>query len=496
MFSDYINIHHDGWNVLILRDFAQDILCPLICRDSLESAAGLEKVHSSDTADVYRFGVEANGRRVTLYIKDYLSRSWLDQIKHIFRPSRAKRAFMAGVMLEDNGLKCPRTIALFEKHSALNRRNILVTEAMPDGLSLVEFVNRLRDCPDIKGFSSAFANTVGRMHAKGIFHGDLRGGNLFIASNDHGWDFYFIDNEGTRKSKYLSFRRRLKNLVQLNMLPLGIRRTERMRFFKLYAQAAGLDRLAARHLRQKINQKTSVRLKNRARKHLGMPEAGPEDHKRFQRVRIDGCEGIFAQSFCDVAAAKPFLQKIDTLLANGQVLKDDVAARVVRCTYQNHDIVIKRYNYRGPWHALRHNIKGSRAQKCWRFGHYLASANIPCAAPLAFIHEKKYGLVRRSYIINEYIDGPLLYDIMNRPEYTPPQRQAVLDKAKQILTALYHERLTHDDMKPANMIIRNDQPVLIDLDSMHRPAVPFYFRYRYRRMVRYFYARMHGKKKA
>jgi hypothetical protein len=75
------------------------------------------------------------------------------------------------------------------------------------------------------------------MHRAGIIHGDLRPGNVLARKVADGWEFFFLDNERTRKWPWLPMRLRLKNLVQINMLPEGISRTDRMRFFQAYMLA-------------------------------------------------------------------------------------------------------------------------------------------------------------------------------------------------------------------------------------------------------------------
>ena len=75
---------------------------------------------------------------------------------------------------------------------------------------------------------------VGRMHRAGIVHGDLRPGNILARKSDGRWEVFFIDNERTKKWPFLPNRLRLKNLVQINMLPSDVSKTDRLRFFHAY----------------------------------------------------------------------------------------------------------------------------------------------------------------------------------------------------------------------------------------------------------------------
>jgi hypothetical protein len=123
-----------------------------------------------------------------------------------------------------------------------------------------------------RSLAGAFGCTVGRMHAGGIFHGDLRLGNVLAREEQDGWRFFFLDNERTKKFRRLPARLRLKNLVQINMFePWAASNTDRMRFFKEYwaenkkskVEKAAWVRRAHHKLIKKVLNKTSRRLRKK-----------------------------------------------------------------------------------------------------------------------------------------------------------------------------------------------------------------------------------------
>ncbi len=500
--SAFVKIHEQGWIGYIHTDFkhlSPDDLAGQTPPD--EHRTALTKAASSNTAAVFHFSVEKNGRFFVLYLKKYPYRSRIDYVKHLFRSSRAERAFQAGITLERYGLHTPQMAALLiKKKGSVLVENILITREIEQARALYAF---FEDTPspdsnlplhDKRQMIAELGKTIGRMHRAGIFHGDLRSGNVFVSKGAGHWTFFFIDNERTAKYPSLPFWLRNKNLVQLNMLQKNTAPTDRMRFLRAYADSAGLTKNRSRQVAKAVIKKTSRRLKHRARTLIGTANASGQTHWDFQQIRLGRRRGIFLTDFCTKDTAAEFLRQIETLMETGVQLKDDTATRVVRCTYNNRDIVIKRYNYQGGWHSLRHTIKGSRAKKCWRFGHQLTAAHIPCAAPLGLIEERVFGIVRQSYIVNEFVEGPLLHDVINRPGHSPQEQEAVMKKAVRLLEDMGRFYMTHADMKPANMIIHEGQPVLIDLDSMQQHGTGFYFRYRYKKMVTYFHRRLHGKK--
>jgi hypothetical protein len=101
------------------------------------------------------------------------------------------------------------------------------------------------------------------MHAKGIFHGDLRLGNVLVVREGQKWRFFFIDNERTKKFYLLPNRLRLKNLVQINMFRSGITNTDRMRFFKAYINVNPCVQVRYVGWARKVIAKTNHRLRKK-----------------------------------------------------------------------------------------------------------------------------------------------------------------------------------------------------------------------------------------
>jgi tRNA A-37 threonylcarbamoyl transferase component Bud32 len=191
------------------------------------------KLSSSKFAKVFKFDLAFKGKVYNLILKQYLNRSFSDILKNNLLPCRAERAFKAGLMLERNGFQTPPIVASGKKVCmGFVSRNFLITSEIKDAVSLPEMLNE--NIPQRHRLIEQFGRTVGIMHSKNIFHGDLRLGNILVKSADGKFVFYFLDNERTRKFWKLPDRCRLKNLVQINMLRDSISNADRMRFFREY----------------------------------------------------------------------------------------------------------------------------------------------------------------------------------------------------------------------------------------------------------------------
>ena len=216
-------------------------------RDGQESLCrryAAEVVESSRNSRVLRFRAPHRSGERTFYFKEYVRRSWLDWLKGLVGLNRAVRAFRASLMLADAGFLSPTVVAAgWLGHDRLRRRSFLITEEVADAQRAYEYLisqsSSQRPCTlrERRDLLRSLGRTIGRMHRAGIVHGDLRPGNVLARQAPGGWEFFLIDNERTRKWPWVPRRLRLKNLVQINMLPPGISRTDRMRFFQAYMLA-------------------------------------------------------------------------------------------------------------------------------------------------------------------------------------------------------------------------------------------------------------------
>ncbi|MEN6386843.1 MAG: lipopolysaccharide kinase InaA family protein [Phycisphaerales bacterium] len=215
--------------------------------------ADFEKLNSSKFALVLKVNTRFNSKVYSIILKRYFLRNISDFFKSIFLPSRAERAYKAGQMLLENGFLTPPAVAYSKK--------FLMTMEVRES---TQIFNLLRTLPPEKkkNMIEQFAIAVGKMHDKGIFHGDLRIGNILVKENNENFEFYLIDNERTKKFDNIPWRLRIKNLVQLNMHKNNVDESERKLFFDIYLtqQSKPVD---ARKLAEAVIAKTNKRLEDK-----------------------------------------------------------------------------------------------------------------------------------------------------------------------------------------------------------------------------------------
>jgi len=212
--------------------------------------ADFVKLASSKHALVLKFNLLFRAKVYSIILKKYFTRNISDFFKSLILPSRAERAFKAGQMLIDNGFLTPHMVAYNKK--------LLMTQEVQNSTLLYKLLGTLPPQQKQKMIEQ-FGQTVGQMHNKGIFHGDLRLGNILVKENNENFEFYFLDNERTKKFNSIPWKLRVKNLVQTNMDRDNTDENDRKLFFDAYiAQQSGS--IDAKKLAEEVISKTAKRL--------------------------------------------------------------------------------------------------------------------------------------------------------------------------------------------------------------------------------------------
>jgi tRNA A-37 threonylcarbamoyl transferase component Bud32 len=227
-------------------------------------------VKSSKFTTVLKITNPINGE--SYFFKEYHNRSFKDVLMNLFGYTRGKRELRGIRLLLNGGFNTLKPIIYgYVKIFGIVYRSFLVTKAV-DGERTYQYFQKLYGLPlnkeellEKRALIMSAGVEIGRMHKKGLIHGDLRVGNILIKGGGHSALFYFIDNERTRYYKNIPMNKRIKNLVQLNMVSLPqLTRTDRFRFFLKYIE----DDLELKHnkkdLIKKIDTVTKKRIKRKS----------------------------------------------------------------------------------------------------------------------------------------------------------------------------------------------------------------------------------------
>ncbi|WP_026305923.1 lipopolysaccharide kinase InaA family protein [Thioalkalivibrio sp. ALMg9] len=218
----------------------------------------------------------------SVFLKAFLPRHAFEPVKAIGRGSRGARAVDRSIQMKQAGFQTPRVAGW---GCSGWRGEFVVTYALPYPSTEELFIgsrDRGQALRDHRDLLKAFGKEIGRLHQAGWIHGDLRLGNVLCDRNALAETsiFWFLDNEGNRKST--SRIERLKNLIQLSMTRRDQQsRTDQLRILQGYTNQLGLQYTEYRKLAKRIEQGRTRRWKRREAK------GGPKD--RF--MPLDDGEG-------------------------------------------------------------------------------------------------------------------------------------------------------------------------------------------------------------
>lgn len=153
-------------------------------------------------------------------------------------------------------------------------------------------------------------------------------------------------------------------------------------------------------------------------------------------------------------------------MARGRVLKHDGTTTVTVVADDRRQWVIKRYNTKNRWHAVRRQVRAGRALNCWNAASWLEQARINTPRPVAVVEERRFRVLRgRSYFICEYIEGETLDRMLQQGGEKKP---GLIDQATGIVHRLQNQGIVHGDMKATNFIVSDGRIFLVDLDAARR----------------------------
>ncbi len=216
------------------------------------------------------------------------------------------------------------------------------------------------------------------------------------------------------------------------------------------------------------------------RKHVKKIIAERKASGRYIPVKKPGLHGIFDGETFSPDRFEDAAADLDSLMAGGTLLKDGGATKVAKIEFDGGCYVIKRYNWRGWRKGLRYRIKGARARRVWLYGHLLPIIEVNTPRPVCTVEKSKSGIVRNSYVINEYVLGTRLHDYLCGEHRTDSECVEILGKMRTLFETLHSHRITHGDLKRSNVLVTNGDICLIDLDAttLHRTGLVYWLKRR------------------
>ncbi len=214
-----------------------------------------------------------------LYVKRYNVFALRLALASLWRPSPAARAWEGARALAARGFRVPELVGALEfRQAGVLRRSFFVTHEVPGALTADARWQALRADPDAarrrrarRTLAQALGDLFRRLHAAGVYHGDLKDANLLVVGPPDRPACVLLDLEQVRVPGWVGRRRRVKNLVQLaRTLGRHTEATDQLRFLRAYlgdgagaserrAWAEAVRRRAARKDRRRRRHGAAVR---------------------------------------------------------------------------------------------------------------------------------------------------------------------------------------------------------------------------------------------
>jgi len=300
---------------------------------------------------------------------------------------------------------------------------------------------------------------LGQLHSYNLIHIDIHLNNFHYIGDE----LYLLDAGSIQKQTHQN--RKIQNLALF------------------IAQFPMIDQKGITHLKQHYENRAHITL-NYSVLAKKVKKFWHKRKSRYLKKIFRNCSEIKVsdnKSSWQVVNRKYYTDNLQNLLNNinnsmnqGEILKAGNSQTIVKVRIDNKDIVIKRYNQKGFWGDYRKKLFDiSRAKNCWKSAHLLTMLDIKTPEPVALV-ENKCGMFHKiSYYIYEYIEAETLIETIKKQNLN----RCLLSEIQKLRTAMHTIQLSHGDFKGSNLLMKDMQLYLIDLDVMRENK--WYFQYRH-----------------
>jgi tRNA A-37 threonylcarbamoyl transferase component Bud32 len=193
--------------------------------------------HCGPGSSVSRVVLEARQGTIDLAVKWNHWRGWRGALSDTLRGSRAARALEGARCLRATGLDHPESLAIAERRRlGLVRESFLLTRFLAGSEPLPAAMPALRAAPERRrALAYNLGDVIGRLHAGGLDHSDLKHSNLLVSSDGA---IALLDLDSLIPQRAPIWRRRVRALGQLEAYATDLYpwlpRTDRLRFLASY----------------------------------------------------------------------------------------------------------------------------------------------------------------------------------------------------------------------------------------------------------------------
>ncbi len=301
------------------------------------------------------------------------------------------------------------------------------------------------------------ARLLAQLHRAGVCQEDIHLDNLLV-SNDR---LYMIDGGGATVSDTPLSEKQARHNLALFMAVLFPCYD---RFVDDVLSAYAIENTVATQWSKADFLKTVLHLRKWRERFI------QKSLRNCTHFRVESSQRHFAafSRQYDDAALQALVANPEAFIDDGKILKLGRTNTVAIVTLDNErKVLIKKYqSTKGFLHRYLRTLRSSRARKAWLNGHLLQFLGIDTPAPMAMLEHRTGPAITCSYIITEFVPSTHAMAYFNSSQDALPEWQQVAADIGDILITLKRSCVYHGDLKGNNFLIRNNKPLLIDLDAM------------------------------
>lgn len=409
--------------------------------------------------------------RKGLFVKFYKSSTFIEKIKHLAVPSKARSEWRKLNRFRQLGLPCPAPLAFSEvKPFGLLKESCLLLEALPAAVPLNDHMeNTSLSAEGRRKIILSLARLVRNLHQQQIFYRDLHAGNILITEKPGpNVSLFFIDLHRAALPGKISQWMQIKDLAQL-LNSISLSDSEQAAFLEAYlGKTTGPGRFRER-VAEKQARLESARIKSRSKrclKNSSVFEKRKAAGERYYGRRLFGKE------------------KTDVILNRHQSVRDETGDRILKKTRKSiltvieketpTPLCVKEDRFVSRTYTFKNLFRQSRALKSWIAANGLMVRGLDTPLPLAVVDRKTGFLIRRSFLITEFIKEAKeanRYITVFKDPSQKKNKSAFIKAFAQVFQKLHQQKIYHADLKSNNILVRQTDSqnwtfYFIDLDRV------------------------------
>jgi tRNA A-37 threonylcarbamoyl transferase component Bud32 len=206
-----------------------------------------ETIKMGRSAILVRTELPVGGKMTSIAYKRVRRRNWFKKLTLLFRANRVLRCWKLGHEFLKRGIPTARPLAvILPRRAEAAGCAYLATEWLEGAADPEQFGRVLRPYAPRACFhreqlaAQRLGELLGRMHARGISHRDLKPGNLLLRDRDNDVEAYIIDLDGAAIGIRTGRRTRIRDLSRLAFgleKSPAISSSARLRFLRSYLSA-------------------------------------------------------------------------------------------------------------------------------------------------------------------------------------------------------------------------------------------------------------------